>query len=79
MGKEHNIRRTTWVFTFMVVVSVQTYTKYLHTLYMENQNPIPTPKNPKITKNKTKKPKSLQRIWNIIGTKGHPSWIFNEH
>lgn len=21
MGKEHNIRRTTWVFTFMVVVS----------------------------------------------------------
>lgn len=56
MGKEHNIRRTTWVFTFMVVVSVQTYTKYLHT-YMEKQNP-PTPppkKNNKITRNKKTK------------------------
>lgn len=68
MGKEHNIRRTTWVFTFMVVVSVQTYTKYLHTLYMENQNPIPTPKNPKITKNKTKKPTENMEHYRDKGT-----------
>lgn len=46
MGKEHNIRRTTWVFTFMVVVSLQTYTKYLNTLYQNPhiQTSLPPPK-----------------------------------
>lgn len=62
MGKEHNIRRTTWVFTFMVVVSLQTYTKYLNTLY---QNPHIQTSLPPPPKKKTPKKTTTNNIVNL--------------